>query len=174
MSFSSHIHVPILRRSNVADHVANLTTRNKYRGVATKNSKRSEGASSGYIPLPIDVVCHIRTFARYDGVHITSCTSDTPLFYPSKSSTYQNIDDTLDLTYGSGDVSGHVFEDAITFGGFTVQSQWLRMHLSVIRLVMSVLIIVSSRRWYHDFWEYRVHRYPEWYDALLLAPGGPE
>lgn len=63
-----------------------------------------------------------------------ACTSDAPLFDPSKSSSFTNVTSSLDIAYGSGTVSGQVFEDTVTFGGFTIQKQRLRTHPSVVLL----------------------------------------
>ncbi|KAH0828118.1 aspartic peptidase domain-containing protein [Lanmaoa asiatica] len=54
-----------------------------------------------------------------------TCTSNVPLFNPSNSSTYKNVNSTLDIKYGSGVVTGYASEDTVTFGGFTLQNQRL-------------------------------------------------
>lgn len=64
LSHTDPIHVPVLRRSNVSDRVANLpealnAIKHKY-GAATANVKRSGGANPSYIPLS-DHVCHFRS-----------------------------------------------------------------------------------------------------------------
>ncbi|KAG6375622.1 aspartic peptidase domain-containing protein [Boletus reticuloceps] len=56
----------------------------------------------------------------------TTCTSGAPLFDPSKSSTSKNLNSTLHISYASGNVSSaQVFEDTVTFGGFTLPNQRL-------------------------------------------------
>jgi cathepsin D len=62
----------------------------------------------------------------------TTCTSDVPLFNPSKSSSFKNGSSGIQITYGSGDVGGYVSEDTVTFSGFTISGQELRALLSLI------------------------------------------
>ncbi|KAF8134347.1 aspartic peptidase domain-containing protein [Boletus edulis] len=146
------IHVPIFRRSTVSDRVANLpkvveAVKHKY-GFASTNSKRSGEASSGYVPLtemqnntPYSGVVSIGTPAQEFNVILdtgfsdlwvastacTTCTSGPPLFDPSKSSTSKNLNSTLHISNASGSVtvSAQVFEDTVTFGGFTLPNQRL-------------------------------------------------
>ncbi|KAG8214186.1 aspartic peptidase domain-containing protein [Butyriboletus roseoflavus] len=65
----------------------------------------------------------------------TTCTSGVPLFNPSKSSTYKNITSPLSIEYGSGVVKGYISEDTVTFGGFTLQNQRFRAHISDILMI---------------------------------------
>jgi cathepsin D len=58
----------------------------------------------------------------------TTCTSDIPLFNPTKSSTYKaatGSGSTLEIDYGSGSVQGVISEDTVSFGGFTIPTQEL-------------------------------------------------
>ena len=72
VSYADPVHVPILRRSNVSDRVANLpkvieAVRHKYGFATTTISKRSGDARSGYIPLA-SIVSRIWVFPPQDGV----------------------------------------------------------------------------------------------------------
>ncbi|KAF8554783.1 acid protease [Imleria badia] len=55
----------------------------------------------------------------------TACTTDVPLFNPSKSSSYKNGSSSLQITYGSGNVGGYVSADTVSFSGFTIANQEL-------------------------------------------------
>lgn len=53
----------------------------------------------------------------------TTCTSNVPLFNPSKSSTYKNDSSTIQITYGSGAVAGYVSQDTVNFAGFSMNQE---------------------------------------------------
>ncbi|KAF9227090.1 acid protease, partial [Gyrodon lividus] len=148
--YADPIHVPIVRRSN-PDRVANLpkaieALKTKY-GISQGNTKRAGNIAS--IPLTDE-----QNDASYSGVvsigtpsqnfnlvldtgssdlwvattACTLCTSDVPLFDPTKSTTYKSATgqgSTLQIQYGSGSVQGLVSEDTVTFGGFTIPTQEL-------------------------------------------------
>ncbi|KAK7043133.1 hypothetical protein VNI00_008487 [Paramarasmius palmivorus] len=53
----------------------------------------------------------------------SSCTSDTPLFNPSDSSSLQTSSRTTRITYGSGAVGGQIVSDDVEMGGFSIPQQ---------------------------------------------------
>jgi cathepsin D len=51
------------------------------------------------------------------------CSSGTPLFDPSASSTFQSGTQEIPLRYGSGSANGTIGDDTISMGPFTVDPQ---------------------------------------------------
>jgi len=52
-----------------------------------------------------------------------SCPVDTPLFDPTKSSSFQQGTQDIPLSYGSGSADGTFARDTVSMGPFTVNSQ---------------------------------------------------
>ncbi|KAL0575800.1 hypothetical protein V5O48_006178 [Marasmius crinis-equi] len=55
----------------------------------------------------------------------SGCNSDTPFYDPSKSSSAQNSNRPVSITYGSGAVQGNTVTDTVSMGPFTIASQTL-------------------------------------------------
>ncbi|KAF9232681.1 aspartic peptidase domain-containing protein [Melanogaster broomeanus] len=147
-SSADSIHVPIVRRSNV-DRVAKLpqamqALKKKY-GYTQGNTKRAGNTAA--IPIideqndssysgPVSIGTPSQTFELILDTGSSdlwvattectlACTSQNPLFDPTKSSTYQSSAGSLEIDYGSGSVLGVVSQDTVTFGGFTIPTQAL-------------------------------------------------
>ena len=70
------------------------------------------------------------------------CTSDAAAFNPSNSSTSTNVNSTVDIPFEAVNASGQVFEDTVSFGGFTLLNQAFRTQISVI--LVTGLHLLSS------------------------------
>jgi len=141
-------HIPIRRRSNVrrgdVDYAAAANAlRHKYGFKPSSHSRRAQttdigltnqgedslyfaqfsiGTPAQSFDLLLDTGSSDLWFAANN---CSSCPQSTPMFNPTKSSTFATGTERISISYGSGDASGILSHDTISFGPFTVNPQVL-------------------------------------------------
>lgn len=139
------LHIPLSRRSRTSYNITHYSKvaeglRAKYNVGGTTAGKRravdgipmvNQHSDASYVgkinigtpPQSFEVV--LDTGSADLWVADTSCSSCAgfPLWDPSKSSTSQQSNAPVEITYGSGTVAGSIIHDTVALGSFTVQRQ---------------------------------------------------
>ncbi|KAF8732410.1 hypothetical protein AX14_004403 [Amanita brunnescens Koide BX004] len=151
--FADPIHVPLLRRSNAQRTFESIVAEARYiqrkYGYVSKGSHPShvrrasvanvplidQGQDSSYIgtieigtpPQTFHVILDTGSSDLWVADNqCTNCDSSTPVYVSSQSSSSQTLNgqnSRLQLTYGSGQVSGAVAQDTVSMSGFSIQQQ---------------------------------------------------